>query len=216
MAGLTIAAPRRIHWPLPLIPHSPAVPPDTAIYETAKIAGRSKRAWPLALTPSFADFYFVALLVWLFVCGPNGWKALLMDGDTGWHIRTGEYILSQHAVPHYDLFSFSRPGTPWFAWEWLSDVLYASLFHMAGLKAVVLFAGVLVAAYATVILRYSIWRGCRRADRGLHHVAGGGRFFHALSGASAFVDAVPVAGRHLDGGGRPQKALAEDLDADPA
>lgn len=82
-----------------------------------------------------------------------------MDGDTGWHIRTGEYILQHHTVPRQDLFSFSRPGAPWFAWEWLSDILYATLFHAGGLKAIVLFAAVLITAYATVILRFSLWRG---------------------------------------------------------
>ena len=148
--------------PLATSTHSapPAVPPDTAIYETPRIAGRSKRTWPPALTPSFADCFFMALLVWLFVCGANGWKALLMDGDTGWHIRTGEYILAHHAVPHHDLFSFSKPGAPWFAWEWLYGRAFTRLlFRMGGLKAIVLFAGVLIAVYATVLLRYAIWRG---------------------------------------------------------
>lgn len=91
--------------------------------------------------------------------GASGWKSLLGDGDTGWHIRTGEYILSQHAVPTRDLFSYSRPGAPWFAWEWLTDVTYAALFHAGGLKAMVLFAGALIAVFATVLLRFTLWRG---------------------------------------------------------
>ena len=57
-----------------------------------------------------------------------GARTLLADGDTGWHIRTGEWILANHRVPHTDLFSFSRPGAPWFAWEWLWD---AALRHAA-------------------------------------------------------------------------------------
>lgn len=112
-----------------------------------------------AVAPSFSDCFFIALLAWLFVCGASGWKALLGDGDTGWHIRTGEYILAHHSVPTRDLFSFSRAGDPWFAWEWLSDTLYALLFGIAGLKAIVLFAGTVIVAYATVLLRYTIWRG---------------------------------------------------------
>jgi len=109
--------------------------------------------------PSFSDCFFIALMAWLFVCGANGWKALLMDGDTGWHIRTGEYILAHHAVPTQDLFSFSKAGQPWFAWEWLTDVLFAGLFRIGGLKAIVLFAGVMICAYSTMLLRYAVWRG---------------------------------------------------------
>ena len=117
-------------------------------------------AWVRRLvTPSLSDFFFIAVLVWLFLAGANGWKGLLMDADAGWHIRTGEYILDHHQVPHQDLFSFSKPGAPWFAWEWLSDVLLAGLFRWAGLKAVVLFAGVLIAVYATVLLRLAFWMG---------------------------------------------------------
>jgi hypothetical protein len=99
------------------------------------------------------------MVVWLFIWGPSGWISLLGDGDTGWHIRTGQYILEHHSVPTQDLFSFSRPGAAWFAWEWLTDVTYAVLFQMGGLKAIVLQAGVMIAAFATVVLRYTLWRG---------------------------------------------------------
>jgi hypothetical protein len=90
-----------------------------------------------------------------------------MDGDTGWHIRVGEYILDHRAVPTHDLFSFSKPGAPWFAWEWLTDVLYGTLFRLAGLKAIVLWAAVIIAAYSTVLLRYALWRGANSLIAGL-------------------------------------------------
>jgi hypothetical protein len=69
----------------------------------------------------------------------NGLKTLLGDCDTGWHIRTGEWILANHKVPLHDMFSFSKPGEPWFAWEWLSDILMALLFRLGGLQAVSIF-----------------------------------------------------------------------------
>jgi hypothetical protein len=109
--------------------------------------------------PSLSDCFFIALILWMFVWGVSGWIALLGDGDTGWHIRTGQYILEQHRVPTQDLFSFSRPGAPWFAWEWLTDVTYAVSFQMAGLKGIVLVAAVMIALFATVVLRYTLWRG---------------------------------------------------------
>ncbi|HTW64107.1 MAG TPA: hypothetical protein VME17_05800 [Bryobacteraceae bacterium] len=114
---------------------------------------------PRALRPSLSDCFFAALICWLFIFGASGWKALLGDGDTGWHIRAGQYILAHHAVPTQDLFSFSRPLAPWFAWEWLTDVLYAALFQWSGLKAIVLVTGVLIGLFGTIVLRYTIWRG---------------------------------------------------------
>jgi hypothetical protein len=109
--------------------------------------------------PSISDCFFIALMAWLFLWGASGWISLLADGDTGWHIRTGQYILEHHSVPTQDLFSFSRAGSPWFAWEWLTDAIYAVLFQIAGLKGIVLMAGLIIALYATVVLRYTLWRG---------------------------------------------------------
>ena len=112
------------------------------------------RRWGRVIVPSLSDLLFVALIAWLFMSsGAHGWQSLLVDGDVGWHIRTGEYILNHHAVPHHDLYSFSKPGAPWYAWEWLSDVIDAGLFHWAGLKGVVLLAGVTIALFATTLMR---------------------------------------------------------------
>jgi hypothetical protein len=109
--------------------------------------------------PSLADLFFVSILLWLFAAGGDGWKGLLLDGDCGWHIRTGEYILDHHSVPASDLFSFTKAGQPWYAWEWLTDIGLAFLFRWAGLKAVVLAAGVIIAAYATIMIRRIFCRG---------------------------------------------------------
>lgn len=91
--------------------------------------------------------------------GSDAWSRLLLDGDTGWHIRVGEYILDHGTVPRTDLFSFSKPGEPWFAWEWGADVIYALLHRTWGLKGIVVLAAAQVALYATLVMRYSVWRG---------------------------------------------------------
>src|SRR5580692_1687642 len=96
------------------------------------LRGSAWRGIARVLTPSFSDLFFIALIVWLFVWGPDGWASLLGDGDTGWHIRTGQYILEHHKVPTQDLFSFSRQGAPWFAWEWLTDLTFAASFQAGG------------------------------------------------------------------------------------
>ncbi len=116
--------------------------------------------WARLLIPSLSDLFFLAILVWLFMSsGAAGWQGLLADGDVGWHIRTGQYILDHHAVPYRDLYSFSKPGAPWFAWEWGSDVFYGWLDRIAGLKGVVLAAGVLIAAFSLTLIRRMMWRG---------------------------------------------------------
>jgi hypothetical protein len=111
------------------------------------------------LVPSLSDVFFVALFLWLFVVGRYGWQGLLFDGDIGWHIRTGEHILDRGAVPATDLFSFTRPGAPWFAWEWLSDVGFALAHRSAGLKGVVLVTSIILTSWAVLLLRQALWRG---------------------------------------------------------
>ncbi|MDQ2840802.1 MAG: hypothetical protein M3Y72_07140, partial [Acidobacteriota bacterium] len=66
----------------------------------------------ISLFPSLTDFAFLLPLV-LVLFHPARLSMLLADGDTGWHIRTGDWILAHRAVPHVDLFSFTKPNEPW-------------------------------------------------------------------------------------------------------
>jgi hypothetical protein len=93
--------------------------------------------------PSLADFAFLMPIFYLFG-RMNGATTMLGDCDTGWHIRTGEWIIANGRVPFRDIFSFTKPDAPWFAWEWLSDVVFAKLNALGGLQAVVLFSVLLV------------------------------------------------------------------------
>ena len=120
----------------------------------------TRRLGPLPrwLIPSLSDCLFLAILLWVFALG-SGWSVLLADGDTGWHIRTGQYILDTRSVPAHDLFSFSKAGQPWFAWEWGSDVIFGGLHRAWGLKGVVVLSGLVLALTATLLFRYMLWRG---------------------------------------------------------
>ena len=120
--------------------------------------GAAKRRGRTAafLVPSLADWVFVSILAWLFF-GAAGATSLLVDGDTGWHIRTGEHILATGEFPRQDLFSFTMEGEQWFAWEWLADVLFAAIHQVVGLKGIALLGGVVIAATAAALLRYMLW-----------------------------------------------------------
>ena len=83
----------------------------------------------------------------------HGAKTLLGDGDTGWHVRTGEWILSHGRVPDKDLFSFTKTGQTWFAWEWLWDVIFAWLHQHWGMAAVVVASALVIALTSALVFR---------------------------------------------------------------
>src|SRR5690242_14478705 len=89
----------------------------------------------LRLMPSMTDIAFLLPLVLLFV-GLAGVQTMLGDCDTGWHVRTGQWILAHHQVPRQDMFSFTMAGQPWYAWEWLWEACFAWVFQGWGLGGV--------------------------------------------------------------------------------
>ncbi len=107
--------------------------------------------------PSGADLIFVALLGAL-VFTPLSVR-LLGDAGIGWHIRTGQQILATHAIPRVDSFSSTMGGKPWFAWEWLYDLVVGQLQATLGLNGVVWFTAVVIAAVFAWMFRLLIARG---------------------------------------------------------
>jgi hypothetical protein len=100
---------------------------------------QARSQFAVKLLPSLADFAFLMPIAFLFG-RLEGVKSLLADSDTGWHIRSGEWIIAHGWVPMRDVFSYTKPGAPWFAWEWLSDVLLAKLHAFGGMQAVAMSA----------------------------------------------------------------------------
>ena len=97
------------------------------------------------LAPDVAlTFAMLTLLALFFMF--DGAHTLFGDSDTGWHIRTGEQILASRQLPRADPYSFSKPGQPWVAWEWASDVLMGAVFRLSGLAGVALLYGISIAA----------------------------------------------------------------------
>ncbi len=120
---------------------------------------REQRTNPiLRLFPSLTDLAFVMPIVFLFA-RMDGAKSMLGDGDTGWHIRTGEWILAHGSVPHQDLFSYTKAGQPWYAWEWLWDVCFAWLYRYGGLATVVT-VSILVISITMTLLYRLVRRNC--------------------------------------------------------
>jgi hypothetical protein len=113
--------------------------------------------WTRLLIPSMGDTIFVALLAVL-ACTSLSMR-LLGDAGIGWHIRTGQQILASHAVPRVDSFSSTMRRKPWFAWEWLYDVIAGALERWAGLNGVVWFTAVVIAGVFAWTFRLLLHRG---------------------------------------------------------
>jgi len=107
--------------------------------------------------PSVGDVIFIALLGLL--CFTPLSVRLLGDAGIGWHIRTGQGILATHAIPRADLFSATMLGKPWFAWEWLYDILVGGLDRAAGLNAVVFVTALVIAGVFAWTFRLMVRRG---------------------------------------------------------
>jgi hypothetical protein len=109
------------------------------------------------LLPSVRDIIFI-LLFWSILAGPLSNRPLA-DSDIGWHIRTGELMLLTHSLPRTDPFSSTMQGQPWFAWEWLYDILLGILYKACGLNGVVWLCALLVAATFALLLLQLLRRG---------------------------------------------------------
>ena len=95
------------------------------------------------LLPSIGNMVFLSFLTVLVLGSDN---RLLNDGDTGYHIRTGEVILESWRIPTHDIFSAHDPALEWTAHEWLAEVTMAAIFKVGGLTGVVLFFAILLSA----------------------------------------------------------------------
>ena len=113
-------------------------------------------AWVRWVIPSAADLIFIALLAVLTLTALS--VRLLGDAGIGWHIRTGQIILADRAIPRVDPFSSSMHGQPWFAWEWLYDVAVGGLERVAGLNGVVVLTAVIIAG----VFSWTFWLLVRR------------------------------------------------------
>jgi hypothetical protein len=98
-------------------------------------------SWPL-LMGGFAYIFALCL-----------GRQLLMDGDTYWHIATGEWIFQHGSIPTADPFSHTMPGAAWTAHEWLSQVVLAAAHRAGGWTAVVTITALAFAATIALLTR---------------------------------------------------------------
>jgi hypothetical protein len=132
-------------------------PPQTEPQSTPAAQSGGASSWLQFLIPSVADLLFVGVLSGL-SCGVLG-RLLLRDAGIGWHIRNGQMMLQTHSITRVDSFSATMNGQPWFAWEWLYDVLIAAIHHVFGLNGVVFYSAAIMAATFVLVFHVTVRRG---------------------------------------------------------
>lgn len=85
---------------------------------------------------------------------------VLGDPDTLWHIAVGQWILAHASVPSVDTFSYTAEGRPWVAHEWLSEVILALAYRLAGWNGIIIVAAA-AAALAAGIVAHRLQRSVR-------------------------------------------------------
>ena len=130
----------------------------------AAVAAAPSRSWTSWAIPDLSLTAALAAVAYcLFVLQAP--SRMFSDSDGGWHIIVGERILATGRIPHSDTFSFLSTGHPWYAWEWLAEIVMALAHRWHGLSGVVFLF--------TLTIGASIWM-CFRLHRRM-----GGDFFLA-------------------------------------
>ena len=107
--------------------------------------------------PSLYDIIFV---IWAVVVPVGfGYRLLNSDGDLARHLRLGEIMLDQRALLTRDVFSFTKAGQPFLAFEYGSELVYAGAYKAAGLAGVAVLAGLILALTYALLARFLIRRG---------------------------------------------------------
>src|SRR6266852_1982972 len=69
-----------------------------------------------------------------------------VDTDTWWHLRTGEYILANHAIPLTDPFSLTRLNQPWVDHSWGSQLIMVAFYRLGGNVGLAIYTALLATA----------------------------------------------------------------------
>jgi len=101
-------------------------------------------------------FSFPVLMGALLVgCAVVGSRYNLPDPDLWWSAAVGKQILATHTLPTFDLHSFTAPGAPWMAYEWLGEVVIGAAAKLAGLRGMTALLYLLTAIFMALFYGYA-------------------------------------------------------------
>ncbi len=85
----------------------------------------------------------------------------LPPNDFWWHLKIGEYVYINHAIPTTNMYSWTLPtDQPFFYATWLAELIFYSIYRLGSLN--------LVIAVRTVLFGITLWLVGKEAQRRSH------------------------------------------------
>jgi hypothetical protein len=94
----------------------------------------------------------LAYLIWI-IAARSG-----TGDDTYWHIKVGEWIVTNKAVPQTGIFSYAAADFPWVSHEWLAAVLLYAGFSFAGWPGLIFLATFSIALAMLMLFNFLVKR----------------------------------------------------------
>jgi hypothetical protein len=121
--------------------------------EKKSMAQWSRDMFQEPLSPSLRPFLWLAV----YLLPAFTIREPLVEYDTGWHLRSGAWIIEHQQIPTADPFTTVGDDRPWIAYSWLFGVLMDRLYLTAGLPGIlvwrVLMSVAIVAALHAMVAR---------------------------------------------------------------
>ncbi|MEZ4488780.1 MAG: hypothetical protein R3F51_14430 [Cyanobacteriota/Melainabacteria group bacterium] len=93
----------------------------------------------------------VAVLICVHAFNSHSMMILLQSYDTGWLIRTGEYV-AKYGPPQHDIFGWTYPDRSFIAYQWLFELLVYRIYSFGGLRLLSLCTCLLVGSLFFFVL----------------------------------------------------------------
>ena len=93
-------------------------------------------------------FFYLAIFSYILFNSFN-----YLDPDLGWHLRVGENILTEKAVPGPDYYNYTLEGQNWIDHEWLSDLITFLIYNNFGYIILSLFFALIF--FSTLIILHA-------------------------------------------------------------
>jgi hypothetical protein len=131
---------------------------NAAASEPTKSATISRFALDFDRTCATLALLLIALRVLLIPIPPH---------DFWWHMAQGRTIFTTQAVPHFDTFSWTRPGAPYYDQSWLAQAIFYAQNQIGGIAFIIFVQALLIVISYALVLKLTAQRIA--TERGTTH-----------------------------------------------